>query len=182
MYSHNFSVRIVGGSEAPGGYVEIAHNTEYSIQMRNSGSVDCDAEVSIDGNNVGTWRIDADDSINIERPSGVAQKFTFFQLGSDEAAAVELEDSDLLGLVSVRFRPGLVIKQVYPEVENQNYKSITRSGGTGLGESSNQRFGSAKKLDYDRSAEHIINLRLICKQQTMLRSLKSATPVPPRLI
>jgi hypothetical protein len=187
MYSNNFSVRIVGGSEIADGYVEIAHGTEYSMQMRNSGSVDCDAEVSIDGNSVGVWRIEAGDSINIERPANVAQKFTFFQLGSKEAVAVELEDNDLLGLVSVRFRPGLAIKEVKSELISNGIKMRggaflnSCSGGTGLGESSNQQFGVAAKLDYDRSTEHTINLRLICKQQTVLRSLKSATPIPPRL-
>ena len=51
----NFSVEIPEGNEPVNGYVNISHNTKYSIKLSNSGDRPCDTEVEVDGKLVGTW-------------------------------------------------------------------------------------------------------------------------------
>ena len=113
MYLNDFSVRIPEGNEAPGGYVEMRHGQTYTLKLRNSRNVRCDARVEIDGKHVGTWRIRTNSGITLERPAHDTGQFTFYKLGTPEASAAQLNGGDPnLGLVRVTFMPEKVYR--YP--------------------------------------------------------------------
>ena len=106
MQANSYSVRVIGGLEVAGGYVEMSHGQTYSLQLRNSRNTRCDASVYLDGKHVGTWRVPSHTSINIERPAHDKGKFTFYKVGTSEARQAQLnESSDDLGLVRVVFTP-----------------------------------------------------------------------------
>ena len=107
MYLNSVSVKVIGGSERTSGFVEIAHGTQYSISLRNDHDVRCNAEVNIDGKNIGTFRLAANSTIRLERKPDDNGRFTFYRLGSEEATKSELgsvSTSDL-GLLKVVFTP-----------------------------------------------------------------------------
>ena len=107
MYLNNVSVRVPEGSEKTSGYVEIEHGKQYTVVLRNSHDVRCNAEVNIDGKNIGTFRIAANSTIRLERKPDDNGKFTFYRLGSKEGTKSDLgsvSTSDL-GLLKVVFTP-----------------------------------------------------------------------------
>jgi len=107
MYLNNYSVRVVGGNEKQDGYVELGHNQVYSLVLKNDKDTRCDAQVVIDGKEIGTFRIEAKMSLSLERPSNEARKFTFYETDSQEAqeaGASKIIKSDM-GLISVTFMP-----------------------------------------------------------------------------
>lgn len=106
MNFDNFAVGIIGGTEKVGGIVEIPHNTEYSILLRNDHWDDADATVYIDGKEIDTFRVPGSSSITLERPTNNNRKFKFVALGTREAFDAQLEDNDDLGLIQVRFNLG----------------------------------------------------------------------------
>jgi len=111
MFLNLFSVRVIGGKEQSGGYVEVAHGKQYSLSLRNSRNVRCDARVEIDGQDVGTWRIDSHSTIKLERPAHDTGRFTFYELGTSEAEQAGLAEGDPnLGLVKVTFTPERVAR------------------------------------------------------------------------
>jgi len=106
MYLNDFSVRVPEGHESSGGYVELRHGQVYTLRLRNSRNVRCDARVEVDGKHVGTWRIPANQGITLERPEHDSGRFTFYKLGTAEADAAQLNGGDPnLGLVRVTFTP-----------------------------------------------------------------------------
>lgn len=108
MYLNGYSVRIPEGSEKEAsGYVEMEHDTKYSLQLRNSKNTRCDAEVNIDGKHVGTFRLEAYGSMKLERSADDNRCFTFYLKDSEEGQEVELNSISKgeLGLVQVIFRP-----------------------------------------------------------------------------
>lgn len=127
MRLNNFSLRIIGGSEIPGGYVELEHDKTYSIQLRNDHDVDGDASISIDGNYIGTWRINSKSSVKIERPANEKRKFTFYRLDSKESKKAGLSKSnENVGLISVLFtvemkQPEINIKPLIEEHHHHYY-------------------------------------------------------------
>jgi len=124
MFSHGYSVRIVGGREVSNGsgYVKIGDQDRYSISLRNTHDTRCDAQVTIDGECVGTWRIPANSSIHIERPADTAQLFMFLKRESSLGIKGELDriSKEKLGLISVTFTPEyltpmVTVQKVYRE-------------------------------------------------------------------
>jgi hypothetical protein len=204
MYLNRFSLQVEKGRETDNGYVELRHNTEYALRLRNDRDVAADAVVRIDGLEVGTWRIPAHQNILIERPASIDRKLTFYKLGTSEANQAGLERNSDLGLVSVDFIPA---KEVFrPFAPQEGIKSVSRpfqnpygetgtfgggskgvttkgfsAGGTGLGDRSNQQFGEAQPIDRDYSQQVTINLRLVAVNEPAIVSLRSAvsSPVPP---
>ncbi len=109
MFLNQFSVRIVGGKEVAGGYVEMHHGRQYSLCLHNGYAGRADAHVEIDGKHVGTWRLPAGQSITLERPQHDAGRFTFYRVNSPEAVQAALDPCDPnLGLVKVTFTPELL--------------------------------------------------------------------------
>ncbi len=106
MYLNQFSVRVEGGIEVAGGYVELTHGKNYSLRLRNDHGVQCDAEVEIDGKVIGIFRLLAHSSMRLERTPDDDGKFTFYELGSREGEQVGLDSANPdLGLVKVTFTP-----------------------------------------------------------------------------
>jgi hypothetical protein len=180
VYLNQFSVQIINAKETADGYIEIAHNTQYAIKLQNDRSVNCAAVVTIDGQHVGTWIVPCHRNITVERPVQTPKLFTFYQLGSAEAAQAQLQDNPDLGLISVLFKPAK--QQPLAPIMSVAASSQSRSGGTGLSGTSNQQFIPARDLDYDLENTCMIHLRLIAPTLSDIQPLTpTSTPIPPRL-
>lgn len=198
MYLNQFSVRIPEGQEISDAYVKMQHGTQYSIVLRNDRAVRCDAKVQIDGRDMGTYRINAKDSIRLERASHDNGRFTFYKVGSQEGYSIGLNAEDPnLGLVKVTFTPEI---RPYQFSDGEIYyrgleKGISlncqtfgtsrgmTAGGTGLSGYSDQSFTNASRIEYDYSQKTVIHLRLGAEQEVNKpRPLCSkSNPVPPPL-
>jgi hypothetical protein len=184
MYFDRFSVQITNATEIADGYVEIVHNTRYAIKMQNDRDVDCAAEVTIDGQHVGTWIVPHHHNITIERPVHTAKLFTFYQLGSSEAIQAQLQDNSNLGLISVFFKPEKPKVRRDSDLPNFLLARAANhiSGGTGLSGDSAQQFIPARDLDYDLENACTIHLRLVAPAPSDIQALTPrSTTIPPRL-
>lgn len=193
MRINNFEVRIQPGAETADGYVEMHHNTQYTLSLANHWHVRCDARVEVDGKHVGTWRIPARQTIRLERPVHDTGRFTFYKMGTPEAAQAQLQYNDKLGLVQVTFTPEKRRRPVYrPMMDEMEAESLCGSaggsgffrskcarnaGGTGLSGQSSQRFISAEQIEYDYSQQTVISLRLVC-QEAYVDEIRPLNPAP----
>ena len=76
-----------------------------SRRLLRSGTV-CDAEVWIDGEKIGAWRISAYGDILIERPSNINRKFVFLKEGSYSARSAGIvRGATDNGLIKIVFKP-----------------------------------------------------------------------------
>lgn len=121
------------------------------------------------------------------------------------------EHSEDLGLIRVTFTPEVsrITQHVFmspevwqPDFENEQYYlgssnsygglnrrrgrgssagPTPKGGGTGLSGKSEQRFGRARKIEYDYSQRTIINLRLVSRQDTPRPLKPISNPVPKRI-
>ena len=210
MELNNYQIALDKGQENSGtGYVELEHDTVYRVFLVNDNDSRCDARLSIDGQIVGTWRIEAHDSIVLERPSNSTGRFTFYRFGSKEGQKVDLQANVWLGLIRCVFLPEKYVQKVYSPLlgtnpyynENELRGSTPKSfgggstrrgggsggqsaGGTGLSGNSNQSFGKANSIEYDHDKMTTISIRLVCKDvETDIRPLRSrSTNVPPSII
>ena len=191
MYMNGFSVKVIPGNEVAGGYVEIAHGTVYRLALRNDTDVRCDARAFIDGTNVGKWRIEAHDRIELGRGVGSDGQFTAYVPGTHEGDAAGVDYSNpKLGLIGVEFTPEkrFVLKSNFAAksfgLQAQSMGAERGAIGTGLSGHSGQQFGQAGRIRYDFDAQVIIYLRLkgVPGAGDGPRPLVGAvTPVPPRL-
>lgn len=118
MYANDFSVRVPEGIER-GGYVELNHDTQYTLVLRNNRNERCDAEVSIDGIPIGTFRITGRSSMRLERPANDDGRFTFYRYGSSEACGLPSVSMSKRGVVSVVFTPEKRTEQYCPVRETK---------------------------------------------------------------
>lgn len=197
----NFSVLVPEGREHGTGHVGLNHSTVYTIRLGNHGSVDCDADVEVDGKSVGCFRLHAYQSVCLERPADDTGRFTFFRSESAESqqageAGIARESK---GLVRVTFKPARKPQHVMRPMGmvsrggpcgqsvGGDYKGIAEektsgriqlesmnasAGITGLTGTSGQRFVTVANLDYDLSAVVEIALRLVCKESSAVRPLQ----------
>jgi hypothetical protein len=196
MYLNGFSVRVQGGVERAHGYVVMAHGQTYKIVVANHVRVRCDANVRIDGKDVGTWRLHPNQNIVLERPANEPKLFTFYRAASAEGARVGVDvDREDQGLLSVAFTPeaqsmtppeefttfaGGPVPRSFSGTTTQN----ASAGVTGLTGESSQRFSEAAHMSLDHNATQTITLRLVCDDEdpAPLRPISSqSTPVPPRV-
>lgn len=191
MFINDFSVTIRPGQESESGHVTMEHGQQYAIHLRNSKPVRCDAKVSVDGNEIGTFRLEAYGSATLERPVNDTGKFTFYLTGTPEARQGGLFTGDSNnGLIEVVFTPELekqrpvfpvkVTRESYWEgaqgAAEPHYRTASynlggsfdagqtkgmREGGTALSGVSNQQFVSAGPIEYDYSQQTTITLRLV---------------------
>ncbi len=168
------------------GVYEIAHATPYTIVLGNQHpELRCDARVWIDGTPVGTWRVEPASRIRLERPLNDSGRFTFFQLGSAEAARAGLDAGNaFLGLIRVKFMPEVTpeksvahssdmdsqpINSGSPKIHPSENRYLASSpgsldqedGGTGLSGHSDQSFHTASPIRHDEFAEIIRQVRLV---------------------
>jgi hypothetical protein len=106
MYLNGFSVRVAPSTKEDNGYVVMQHGRQYHLVLRNSHPERCAAKVEIDGKDVGTFRINGSSNITLERPAHDDGCFTFYKVGTREAAQAGLNESSTdLGLIRVTFTP-----------------------------------------------------------------------------
>lgn len=105
MFLNGFSVRVVGGKELAGGYVEMDHGAIYKLQLRNTHDRRCDVLIDIDGKRVGGWRIEPHEIAVLERPINERGMFTFYRVDSVEGDQIGLDSVPVndRGLVQVTF-------------------------------------------------------------------------------
>lgn len=173
MKTNNYEVMIPEGKELQGGYVALAHNTQYSLILLNHSNLRCDAEILIDGIKVGTWRVEKEGKIRIERPVHDTGRFTFFVAGTPEAKAASIGNGPQMGLISVKFIP-----EVEPPMALYSSSPLA-PGGTGLTGESRQKFVDASRIERDEARSFIIHLRLVAEEQSIRPLAPRSTPVPP---
>lgn len=115
---NEFAVKIVGDdvSHFKRGayhYYGIPHLGEYRIKLTNDRETRCDAEVSVDGESVGKWRINPHSSITVERPAKLNRRFVFVEEGGSTARGA--------GVVSGRRDNGLITVVFRPEKESRSW-------------------------------------------------------------
>ena len=176
MNLHHFAVSIPEGKETSDGYVCLRHGTQYTIELKNDDDRwRCDAEVFIDGQRIGLWRIDPKKLLRLERPAHDTGRFTFYQTGTTEAATAEISSGTTTGLISVIFKP-----QARGGRLDVAPIRLRRPGGTGLSGESKQRFVNVERITYEDAKEFItINLRLVAAVTEPRPLFPRSTPVPP---
>lgn len=158
MYLNDFSLRVPEGKELPGGYVELEHDTQYTLSIKNNRSVRARAEVFVDGKSLGVFRLRPNYTLRLERPAHDSGRFTFYELGTSEAKAAQLDDGPDIGLVRVVFTPELKTTVVLPESYDWTWhptypwrpqpywtfdSNVTYSGGTGSANVTQTRSGGS---------------------------------------
>jgi hypothetical protein len=184
MRVKDFSVTIPQGVETREGYVEMEHDRQYTIGLRNASSRQCDAEVKVDGKLVGTFRLRGYGSTTLERSPEDSGRFTFLRLDSAEAGAAGLGNvaRDDLGTIQVTFRPERPsygeekTSGMFPTVERSKSLRTRGPGGTGLTGHSSQSFVTVGGIDHDPAETVIVTLRLV-ERERGVRPLVGARPV-----
>jgi hypothetical protein len=176
MKLNEFSVTIPEGKEATDGYVYMKHGTQYTIALQKESNRRCDAEVYVDDQKVGIWRIDCNSTVRIERPVHDNGRFTFYQVDTPEALKAGIRQNSSTGLIRVLFKP--------EKIKKINLSSVPLSGravagGTGLSGHSDQEFTSVEALDYAQDDFVTIYLRLVSLVEDEPRPLFRSTPIPP---
>lgn len=109
MTLNQFSLRIIGGHEVAGGYVEMSSGEQYTLQLRNFRNVPCQADVKVDGKEAGCFIIPAKGSMSLERPEHDQGRFTAYLQGTEteefKKAGLEGVSEGELGLIQVTFTP-----------------------------------------------------------------------------
>lgn len=115
MNLDTFFVSILEGTETAGGYVEMQHAQQYTIQLGNR-SYDrrCDAEVKIDGKVIGSFRLDKGRTITLERPLDDSGRFTFYKADTVDGAMAGAGNvnTNNRGLIEVTFKPEMYVAPV----------------------------------------------------------------------
>ena len=192
QYSENYSVAITGGKELGEGYVALAHEQEYAIQITNKTKGHSSIRIWIDGVDVcgGRGLIQSPESTDeLERPFNQYRKFTFLKTNSWEAENTgihEIKSADR-GLIKVSIRPAQEEKTLHVSLDTSVYRGSTRgmeSGGTALGNTSNQEIPTTnRRFTYEDNKEEVFYLRLVHDPQLTkskkYTSLKSPNIPPP---
>jgi tellurite resistance protein len=102
-----FGVTVPQGKFQGNGYVSLYHNQVYTLRLSNKTHRNSDAQIHIDGKDMGLFRLFPNTVFEIEHPSDDSGCFTFYELGSSEGAAAGIKANDKLGVVEVTFYPEL---------------------------------------------------------------------------
>lgn len=207
MNLNKFEMKVTPGQEMPDGYVAMQHGQQYEIVLNNLWNRRCDARVSVDGQEIGTFRLNAFESLRLERiPGADSGKLTFYAAGTVEARQAGIARGDETnGLIQATFWPEHkmepAVKSVVDSIPAWPSVSWTRgaeSGSMSMGESrsmnlssygegasglsghSNQNFVSVGSINRDYSQETTISLRLVVgrDEPRPLRVTKKHNPVP----
>ena len=122
-----FALTIRDRAEDYRGYVRLDHGAVYAVCFRNDLGRMADAELTIDGLPMGTWRLVPGRVACVERPVSDTGRFTFYRADSAEGYAVgsgQVARSDK-GRVSVRFVPERerYIPQPEPYATSRSYSA-----------------------------------------------------------
>lgn len=185
-----FSLSIRNQAEDHRGYVRMAHGAVYAVCFRNDLNRAADAELSIDGLPMGTWRLGPYQRACVDRPAADTGQFTFYRADSAEGYAVgsgQVARPDK-GRVSVGFYPEVdhylpaptpyaapslapAQRQFSDQAESSvEYGAQSRSlapgkrlgaGVTGLSGQSQQHFTTAGPIERDYARAVTLELRLV---------------------
>lgn len=104
MVCGNYRVQIPQAIHGSDGSVLLKHKQVYSILLYNSSGLRADAEIKLDGNSIGKFRVNAQSSIEVRRPEEDDGKLTFYKVGSAQGGkALLIEGDDKLGRLEVTF-------------------------------------------------------------------------------
>jgi hypothetical protein len=184
-------------------YFAIPDKSEYKIKMGNNGNTRADAFVYVDGEYIGTWRINTYSTIIIERPANINKKFVLLKEGSSYASKYGIVTGDTMnGLIKVVFKPEkntmlftnswdrstdrIYLKNCNTSANDNNQTMAYNysSGGTVLGNTSSQIFDNTSPLtNIDTNNITTIYTRLVVKDnynvQDKYMSLKNINNLPP---
>lgn len=155
----NFSLLIPEGVEKDSGHIALPHGKQYTLKAGNHAGSRCDAEVSIDGKKIGTFRLDGYDYLTLERSPDDSGRFTFYADGTADAeragvAAVAVPDR---GLIQVKFVPERYRERVVRPA------AMTRSVGGPRGQSLGGEEYTSDRLLVEGSAPHSFGTRSVEK-------------------
>lgn len=107
MRVNNFSLLIREGREVDSGHVHIPHGKQFTLTLGNHDNRRCQAVVTMDGKEIGSFQLTAGQRWSIEHPVNDPGKFTAYKAGTEEAVkAGEANISvDMRGLIEVKFTP-----------------------------------------------------------------------------
>lgn len=180
-------IRFINGAY----YIIMKHKQEYKIMLSNNNSTRADADVWIDNQNIGSWRLNPYSSITIERPVEFNRKFIFLQEGTtiaDRSGIVNHSNDN--GLIKVLFKPELEPRLDYYSYTNSMSESQTRTtssyshGATALGNQSNQQYTNATPIyNYEKNKFATITARMIIdnNNDNAPISIRKAFQYPKRL-
>lgn len=155
MRLDDFTLEISGGTERTNGQVLMKHGQEYAIILRNHSYDPADVELFVDGNSVGTFRVNSHGIVRLERPENDNGKYTFFRLGSTEANLGGIQNNDAIGLITAVFRSGK--RKYVPPVEVKTSGGIFTKGLARRGPSGQSAtFGSLERGIGGMEYEHTL--------------------------
>jgi hypothetical protein len=150
----------------------LEHGTEYKIIVGNNNkNCRANATIFVDGKNIGSFRIEKNSKIEIERPSedSKKQKFTFFSENSREGKLGKLSECSMLGHLKIEIQCEDISKKIFSIntlfCDGGSFDQIdgpsriqcdSARGGTALGKSSKQTFTNA---EYMKTIDEIIELK-----------------------
>lgn len=167
-------------------YYPLKHSSNYQIRLGNNTDKRCNVILFIDGKKMGKWRIDAYDSIKLERPSQSSRKFVFVKENSWKGEMGNVRNRAMKnGLIEAKFIPEqnydrnrwdsfsnssidngvrqncrkFGIHQSFGE--NMNDCNYNSSGATILGRNSQQHFNTASRMEEDHNRSVIKRVRLV---------------------
>ena len=159
------------------GYCILNHGQEFSIKISNYESTRCNVKIEVDGKDIGTFRLNAGQTSNLEHPVQHQHKFVFCIEGTlkGKIAGLDKIPSEKLGLIKAQFLPEKVKETL---AGGSNFAA----GGTAAGGISTQVYGRASPMDVDITKAVTIYLRLVGKTPSDIvppKAMPRSTPVPP---
>jgi|SRR5579871_579423 len=114
-------------------YVPVNNGSHYKIRVSNFHNKRCDAIISVDGEDIGTFRLRSYQVASIERPGDTDKKFTFYREDSTIAQISGVEEGkEQNGLISVRFIPErsrkIYVQTIGPEYQSKGFRLGSPSG------------------------------------------------------
>ena len=159
------------------GYCILNHGQEFSIRISNHESTRCNVKIKVDGKDIGTFRLNAKQSSNLEHPVQHQHKFVFCIEGTLKGGIAGLDKipPEDLGLIKAQFLPEKV-EETLPGGSN------FATGGTGAGSVSTQEYGCAPPMTTDIAKAVTIYLRLVGRTPSDIVPPKAgprSTSIPP---
>jgi hypothetical protein len=103
-------------------YASLPEKSEYKLKLVNKGDTRADADVMLDGKEVGRWRVNAYSSIIVERPTNQQRKFVFVSEVSPIARRTgTVAGLNENGLVKVVFTPEI---RYVREISYKTYEPV----------------------------------------------------------
>lgn len=138
------------------------HGEEYKIKILNHHkTLRANASISVDGKNIGYFRVERDASIMAERPSSQERRLTFYKRGTKEAQKGGLSDNNpeqgILRVTIEQEEASGLFSFSKGDLQCDSADCMA-AGGTALGRSSSQRFSSASSM---KTKDKVIVIRAL---------------------